>query len=432
MRLVRIRWLLLSILFIAVAACTAHPSGGASGPTPTAMPPAPELAQSTYTVQRGTVARSLEFTARVAPVQQADLFFRADGHLSRLLVQRDVEVHEGDLLAELEMTALQRQLETAQLNWQQAQVAASLAITRTQLALTDAQLALSRAYAPDPQVLRAQLEVTRTQETLAYAQQLYHETWERPEPDAVRSAYYQRVVEAERDLALAQATYEDALAAHSADIRRLQVAVEQARLNLEETQAGPDSRLAQQVQQLEAQVAEHQLVAPFDGVVLAISGTPGDNISAYQTVLVVGNPSTRELRADLSAEQVGDLSVGMTTILAPADYPGQTIAGQVHQLPYGWGGDVEETDHSVHITFGSDAPDLALGALVRVIIVLEEKDDALWLPPVALQTYRGRTFVIVQESDGTQRRVDVVKGIESDERIEIVSGLEEGQVVVGP
>ena len=49
------------------------------------------------------VARSLEFTARVAPVQQAELFFRAAGHLSRLLVQRDAEVHEGDLLAELEM-----------------------------------------------------------------------------------------------------------------------------------------------------------------------------------------------------------------------------------------------------------------------------------------------------------------------------------------
>ncbi len=36
-----------------------------------ALPPAPEAEQPTYTVQRGTVTRSLEFTARVAPVQQA-------------------------------------------------------------------------------------------------------------------------------------------------------------------------------------------------------------------------------------------------------------------------------------------------------------------------------------------------------------------------
>jgi len=33
--------------------------------------------QLTYTVQRGAVARKLEFTARVAPVQQASPPFRA-------------------------------------------------------------------------------------------------------------------------------------------------------------------------------------------------------------------------------------------------------------------------------------------------------------------------------------------------------------------
>jgi len=36
------------------------------------------------------VTHPLEFTARVAPVQEATLFFRADGHLARLLEARDV------------------------------------------------------------------------------------------------------------------------------------------------------------------------------------------------------------------------------------------------------------------------------------------------------------------------------------------------------
>jgi len=36
------------------------------------------------------VTHTLEFTARVALVQEATLFFRADGHLARLLEARDV------------------------------------------------------------------------------------------------------------------------------------------------------------------------------------------------------------------------------------------------------------------------------------------------------------------------------------------------------
>ena len=163
MRHTRTRHLLLTTLLILTTACNANPSGGAGGPTPTPIPPAPEAEQPTYTAQRGTVIHSLEFTARVAPVQQAELFFRADSHLSRLLVQRDERVHQGDLLAELEMAGLQRQLEAAQLDWRQAQIESSRTVSRTHIALQDAQLALDRARAtnPDPTVLRAQVELTR-------------------------------------------------------------------------------------------------------------------------------------------------------------------------------------------------------------------------------------------------------------------------------
>jgi multidrug efflux pump subunit AcrA (membrane-fusion protein) len=62
---------------------------------------------------------------------------------------------------------------------------------------------------------------------------------------------------------------------------------------------------------------------------------------------------------------------------------------------------------------------------------LEEKDDVLWLPTAAIYTLQGRTFVTLQEG-GRQRRVDVELGIESQEQVEILKGLEEGQVVVAP
>jgi multidrug efflux pump subunit AcrA (membrane-fusion protein) len=71
------------------------------------------------------------------------------------------------------------------------------------------------------------------------------------------------------------------------------------------------------------------------------------------------------------------------------------------------------------------------GDLVRVTVVLEQKEDVLWLPPAAIRTFEGRKFVVVQEGAG-QRQVDVTLGIESEERVEIETGLEEDQVVIGP
>jgi len=434
MRLGRIQCLLLIAVLILATACSAGPSGGASGPTPTPIPPEPGVEQPTYTVRRGTVTRELEFTARVAPVQQADLFFRADGYLNRLPVKQDETVQKGQVLAELEMADLQRQLETAKLDWQQAQIENSHTLSRTLLALQETELSLARARAanPDPTVLQKQVELTRSQEALAYAEEEYRKALDRIwEPQEVRDAYAHQVTEAQRDLEVAQATYEDAVRERAYNLQQLELAVSIAQLEHESALYGPDPRLKQKVEQLEAQVAERRIVAPFDGVVLSLAAAPGERVEAYRTTLVVGDPSELELRADLSAEQMSDLAVGQEATLAPADYPGQIFQGQVRQLPYGWGEEAEETDRSVHITLGPDAPDLELGALVRAAIILEEKDGVLWLPSAVLQIFQGRTFVIVEEPSGAQRRVDVTIGIESEERVEIVSGLEEGEVVVG-
>ena len=51
--------------------------------------------------------------------------------------------------------------------------------------------------------------------------------------------------------------------------------------------------------------------------------------------------------------------------------------------------------------------------------------------PQAVRTFEGRRFVVVQE-EGAQRRVDITQGIKQDDRVEIVEGLEEGQVILAP
>ena len=71
-----------------------------------------------------------------------------------------------------------------------------------------------------------------------------------------------------------------------------------------------------------------------------------------------------------------------------------------------------------------------MGDLSRVTVVLERKDNVLWLPPQAIRTFEGRRFVVVQDGEA-QRRVDVTIGIESDERVEIKEGLTAGLTVVG-
>jgi hypothetical protein len=71
------------------------------------------------------------------------------------------------------------------------------------------------------------------------------------------------------------------------------------------------------------------------------------------------------------------------------------------------------------------------GDKVTVTIQLASKEGVLWLPPDAIRSAGGRTFVIINSENGPER-VDIEIGLQTRERVEIVSGLAEGQVVVGP
>ncbi len=218
--------------------------------------------------------------------------------------------------------------------------------------------------------------------------------------------------------------------------------VQRAQQELNWLKEGVDPILVNEVNQaqlalerLQAQVADAQIVAPVDGEVLSLTLYPGRPAEAFKAVIVVADPSAIEVSADLSSSQLKEMAEGQEAAVTLRAYPGQTWQGTVRRLPYpyGSGGGTEslaEADTSARVGLEGDLSDLQLGDLARVNILLEEKDDILWLPPAAIRTFQGRKFVVVQDAD-RQRRVDVQIGIESVERVEILEGLEEGQIVVG-
>jgi multidrug efflux pump subunit AcrA (membrane-fusion protein) len=137
----------------------------------------------------------------------------------------------------------------------------------------------------------------------------------------------------------------------------------------------------------------------------------------------------------LSESLLEELVEGQKATVSISAFPDQTWTGVVRRLPYpyGAGGGTQglaDEDKSARISMQGDLSSLERGDLAHVVIVLEEKEGVLWLPPEAIRTFQGRTFVIVQE-ETRQRRVDVKIGIESRDRVEILEGLKEDQIVVG-
>lgn len=360
-------------------------------PTPTPIPTPVVPVKPTYKVQRGEIVDEITFSGRISPITEEELFFRASGRVRAVFAKRNEMVEAGQVLAELEIDALERELESAQLQMDRAQVlldaaqrdwdyqrqVAEIAVQKAQLGLSD----LQGQGSPNASAVAAQ----------------------------------------ELDVQLAQLAL-DRLVAEGVD----------PLLKNDMTRAQLD------VTKLNAEIAEAQIIAPFSGQLLSMSLTPGQAVEAFRPVATVANIEDLEVSAELLSNQMEDLAEGMTVAVVLVSRPGVVLNGTIRQLPYPYGSGggtaqtVEDLDKSTRFTLDESAAEagFGLGDLVRVTAQLEQKADVLWVPPQAVRVFDGRRFAVVIDGEA-RRRVDVKVGIETVDRLEIEEGLEEGQVVEG-
>jgi macrolide-specific efflux system membrane fusion protein len=243
---------------------------------------------------------------------------------------------------------------------------------------------------------------------------------------------------AQIDLEIAQLTLEQyrSQGRSEPEIKIQELQVELAQMNLDEVLQGLGIDPASPVlDELDAQVAQARAFAPADGSIIAAVNV-GRNITPATPVFVLGDPDQLEVVADLNAAkgdtEVKEMFEGMPVTVTLDSDPDVKLNGTIRQLPspYGTGPDDES---AIHVVLDSppSAGTYQTSDNVTVTVLLASKEDALWLPPDAIRSAGGRTFVIINTESGPQR-VDVELGLQTRDMVEIVSGLEEGQVVVGP
>lgn len=445
------RTALLIATLLAVASMvpmTGCSTGGQTGEeaTPTPIPTPIIPTKPTYVVERGEVVKKIDFTGRVAPVIEQELFFRASGYVDVVYFKRNQVVAAGDLLAELEVTDLKNALAQADaaLATTMANNDERIAEAEASLAATELRLAQAKVQDPSPNVTIAQVNLERALQGVEDAKEarqvVVDQYWRRDLEDALEAAD-RRIHDAELNVVVARANLQQAeqgVEAYSYSVQILEQEVGLASLRLEQLETGftvEEMRL--NVTRLRAQLDDAQILAPFDGVLLSVGLVEGRAVEAYRPVMVIADPSELEVSADLTDRQMRDLVEEMPAVASPVSSPGDEVSAVVRRLPYPYGGGgrsqgVGEEDKSsrvaLEVEFGKTG--FELGDLVRVTVVLEAKPDVLWLPPQAIRTFEGRRFVVVQDEDA-QRRVDVQVGIQGEDRVEIEEGLSEGDVILG-
>jgi RND family efflux transporter MFP subunit len=246
-------------------------------------------------------------------------------------------------------------------------------------------------------------------------------------------------------------------------IRRIQIDLEIAKLTLEQYKAQGKSPSEIKIQELkvelaqmdfdekmsalgidpkailtdaiDAQIAQARVFAPVAGTIIA-AVTVGRSVTPSTPAFVLGDPNQLEIMASLDESkgntEVQEMYEGMPVVVFLDAKPDVKFKGTIRQLPSPFGTGPSD-DRIVHIVLDAapSADTYQSGDKVTVTVQLASKQGILWLPPDAVRRAGGRTFVIIN-SDTGPKRLDIEIGLQTRDMVEIVSGLTEGQVVLGP
>jgi multidrug efflux pump subunit AcrA (membrane-fusion protein) len=414
-------------------------------PTSTPIPTAPAVARPTYLVQRGDVQEVLEFSGRWQPRDQAALSFAIAGTVRQVTVQRGDTVAAGQLLADYQITDLENQLASAQLDLESALAGLESgsegeteSVVDAEIALANARLSLenTKAQSPWTSVASARISLDDARRNLEGAERAYDDARSRADqPASAVDGALQALESARSGLRSAEISYSSAAQSfnnHQFSIAQQENAVIQAELNLEKARTGAGDPSAQQqvrsvqlnIDQIRADIAASSLYSPIDGVVLEVNVAAGDQAEAFDTVIIVGLPEPQEAIASLAIGDAQRLSVGMTGVCQVLNDPDSAVQCVVRQIPLS----SRDADQTTRVAASFE--DVANNQLIEIQMPLQVRENVLWLPPAAIRQFQNRTFVVLQTTDGP-RSVDVQIGLQTDERVEIINGVNEGDVVEG-
>lgn len=449
----RIFWIILAVILVAAAVGGFFWFRGRDGEEEIAE----EDILRTAEVVRDTLELTVAASGNVVVNRRAELSFESPGTVTEIEVEVGDLVQRGTTLARLEDDPLVDAVHQAELTLAQAELNVETAlepvdaeeIRLARLAIQEASQAMVVAKASEELArARANREIVRAQEIAEDAEDAYEsyldilDDYGLPEAYAagVTAAYmeaqgnvgttqvknehaiqqaesqwsaaYQRYQQATRNLESLQ----EGVAAEQ--LKRLELQREQARLNLEQAQADLSSAV---------------LTAPFDGLIAQVNIQEGALAPSGAPAVLLLDTTTYYVELTVDEIDIGLIETSQDVEITLDAYPDVTLPGVIDRIATlpDQSGNIIVYPVRVRLT-NTDQVDIRDGMTASAAIQVAQRENILLVPSWAVRTDQTSadtyTYCYCLEN-GEPRRVRIEIGERNETYTEVVSGLEEGQIV---
>lgn len=441
--------------------------------------------EATFRVSRGPLTISVLEAGTIRSAEQEIIKSEVEGNAVIIyLIPEGTEVKKGDLLVELEASQLEDELVEQQIRTQNAEATfisarENLEVVKNQSKSDISKAELDYRFAQedltkylegeypqqvkeaDSRITLAAEELENSEETLAWSQKLFDDKYiSQSELDRDRLSFNRAKLDHELAVAakdlLVEYTHERQLDQLKSDIEQMQLALERVKLRTsadivqaEADLEAKDAEYKQQVGKLkkvEDQITKTRIFAPQDGLVVYATSAKAswrgndDPLDEGQAVRerqeLIYLPKRDEMIAEIHIHEsnLEKVQPGLPVEVKVDALPNKSYKGTLLKIaPFPNAYQMRlNPDLKVYMTqvkLDGKHAELRTGMSCEAEVLIDELNDALFVPIQAVVEQGGQHFAYLKGPDGPQR-TPVEIGLDNNSMVHVKDGLADGQEVL--
>jgi multidrug efflux pump subunit AcrA (membrane-fusion protein) len=366
----------------------------------------------TVRIEKGELSSYISADGVIEEVKKTEGFFDTPLKVNKVLVKEGDKVAKGQTLLELDMDALTSQLETLKINRNSQQISLE-------------------SKALDAEVERALISLKAAERNYNDAKKAYEDNKALYEANAISKAELDRSETAFIEAQSGVGGLNNARLAYNTAVENRDNSKKSYEDNLKVTDI--------QISDLEKKISliNELCISPVNGIVAEVNVQEGGFTSNMQAAYKIIDPNDLQVRAKINEYDIKDVQPGQKVrITGDAIDKNDEVSGSVSSIsPIAVtnmlsGGNETVVEVLIKVDGAGDV--LKPGLNVTCDIATVDKKDILLAPMEAITPDKDDNIMVfvVDEDSKTMVQKKVTVGINSDMHIEILEGIEEGDLVV--
>jgi RND family efflux transporter MFP subunit len=384
---------------------------------------------------------SIDVLGQIIFYEKVNVASKVNGRLDKVYIREGTRVTRGQLIAEIERLSLQLSLNEQLAELDIARKSYDLAKAKHENAfkaieIKFAQINKARAEANDKKVTFDNMERTLNNKAALFkAGGISESDYEAVK--AQHTTYYTRYINAKADLGIQEVGFRDKDIVESgyklpksrdAKVKLFQeinTKIEKAEL---EAARSKIRQVEQSIQSTRTLITETYIRSPLTGVVASKNMEAGEIVKNDSIIFIIMDISKVYLSLNINEKESRQISKGQDVTFTADAFPDEKFSGSVSRITPVL--DVKTRTMEIKVQVPNPGQRLLPGMFARAKITLGKKANAIIAPLSSLITKENNSGEVYIVKKGLVFKQKVELGKESGNAVEIVKGLQEGDIIV--